>query len=154
MAPRGLSLAQTFDEHYRVDEVTGCWLWLRGKSQKGYGKLTIANKTVLAHRFAYARVHGPVPPDVLICHRCDTPACVNPAHLWPGTKSSNRLDALDKGRVPFGEGHGMAILSEAAVLDIRARVAAGERQCDLAREYEVGLDLIWQIKERKVWRHI
>lgn len=77
-----------------------CWLWtghinhLRG----GYGQFTFRGTQQKAHRVAWSSVNGPIPSGMCICHRCDVPACCNPAHLFIGTHDDNRADMLAKGR--------------------------------------------------------
>ena len=82
----------------RVDRSAGpigCWLWLGGKSG-GYGRVRIGGKVWWAHRFAFYLAHGFKPEAV--CHRCDNPPCVNPAHLRGGTLSDNTIEMWAKGR--------------------------------------------------------
>jgi hypothetical protein len=81
-----------------VDPATGCWLWQRGKISTGYGSIGFGNKRFLAHRLAYAFAHGPIPAGLEICHRCDTPSCVNPEHLFAGSHQVNMADSFAKGR--------------------------------------------------------
>jgi hypothetical protein len=62
-------------------------------------------KPVLAHRFAYALLRGPIPKDLELCHTCDVPACVRPEHLFPGSRLDNVRDMVAKRRVPRGDEH-------------------------------------------------
>lgn len=86
-------------------ELGPCWLWMAAKTLKGYGKFCLGSRRdgsrrqELAHRHAYARVHGPVPSDLCVLHRCDNPRCVNPAHLFLGTQTDNMQDCARKGRL-------------------------------------------------------
>ena len=88
----------------------GCWIWTGGVQKGGYGGFRInPRKTMRAHRFAWEITHGPIPAvnedgvEVVACHRCDTPLCVNPAHLFLGTDADNAADKVAKGRQAKGE---------------------------------------------------
>lgn len=83
---------------YAVDDNTGCWNWLLGKDDSGYGLLRINNKNVRAHRLFWEEMVGPIPPGLCVLHKCDNPPCVNPAHLFLGTKGDNNTDRHRKGR--------------------------------------------------------
>ena len=88
-----------------TDSRTGCWLWNGAKFENGYGAFSYRNKTVRAHRWSYNYWVGPIPDGLLVCHRCDTPACVNPDHLFVGTQRDNLDDREQKGRTLRGENH-------------------------------------------------
>lgn len=64
-------------------------------SSGGYGWI----RGIQAHRYSYERFVGPIPEGLFVCHKCDTPSCVNPHHLFVGTAMDNHLDAVSKGRV-------------------------------------------------------
>lgn len=86
----------------RVEKIpfSGCWIWMRSLQGRGYGALVRDKKAWLAHRFSYSMLKGPIPDGALVCHRCDVPQCVNPAHLFTGSNMDNLLDSITKGRRP------------------------------------------------------
>jgi len=78
----------------------GCWLWTAAKNSMGYGNILFEGKIRFSHRRSWEMANNQkIPPKMVICHRCDVPACVNPEHLFVGTQSDNGLDASRKGRL-------------------------------------------------------
>jgi len=98
-----------------------CWNWIGGIGSKGYGVFTLNGKPISAHRFSYQLKTGDLPKDLLICHTCDNPKCVNPSHLFSGTNADNARDKTAKHRnnSPKGERHGRSKLTESQVIEIR-----------------------------------
>ena len=80
----------------RVQRGAGCWLWIGAKSDMGYGAVRLGKLVAKASRVSYEIAHGPIPPGLVVRHTCDTPACVNPAHLVTGTQADNIRDRWNK----------------------------------------------------------
>lgn len=83
----------------------GCWDWKKSKDLSGYGLLCKENRHLKAHRFSYELHHGKIPEKMYVCHTCDRPMCVNPAHLFLGTHQDNMNDMNRKGRGNAGRTH-------------------------------------------------
>lgn len=97
------TLLERFSTRYNVD-ANGCWIWTgAARSKFGYGQISIGHSGNLsAHRAAYLLLRGDIPPGMCVLHRCDVPACVNPDHLFLGTKRDNNEDRDRKGRYRNG----------------------------------------------------
>lgn len=139
----------------RITHPEACWLWTGGTTNDGYGCFSVQNHTVLAHRFSYEYHNGPIPSDMCVLHRCDTPGCVNPMHLLLGTPADNSDDCDRKGRRPRGSQLPNAKLTESQVIELRARYAAGGiSMYKLADEYGLTQSTVHRIIKRYVWCHI
>lgn len=141
---------------------SGCWLWVgggetRGHPFKDYGRIWVRGRTVPAHRVSWEAHNGPIPSGMKVCHKCDTPRCVNPAHLFLGTPQDNTQDMMRKGRDTVvresrrGERSNWNKLTTAQVLAIRAD---HRLQRVIAAEYDISQTAVSQIKLRKHWKHI
>ncbi len=83
----------------RVNRTTGCWLFAGAVSSSGYGSVVRSGKTYTAHRYAWLDTFGCLPgPSVFLCHTCDVKLCVNPDHLYEGSRSDNARDMWSRGR--------------------------------------------------------
>lgn len=79
--------------------ISGCWLWQGCVNTTGYGMVSWAGrKNIVAHRLSWTIVNGPIPEGLNALHKCDTPRCVNPEHIFLGTQKDNAADCLAKGR--------------------------------------------------------
>lgn len=94
------TIAERLTERSVLDLETGCVLWSGARTPAGYGVIGVGGKLAYTHRLAYEIEYGPIPPGMLICHRCDTPGCLNASggHLFLGTDADNMRDKAAKGR--------------------------------------------------------
>jgi len=154
-----------FDKHRAKIIFAGpgeCWLWSAARTVYGYGTLKARGKMRLAHREAYEVEHGEGSASgMVVRHRCDTPACVNPAHLEIGTHADNIRDKMERGRQKCGgvkgEAHGCAKLTEADVRAIRLAYSSGGNthgQRAIARRFGVSKSQIGRIISRETWSHV
>jgi hypothetical protein len=133
-------------------ETNECILWPYGKAN-GYGTVTSNGIHLKAHITSWEIGNKlPVPEGLEVCHSCDTPACINPKHLFIGTHQDNMEDAAKKQRMPYGELSVQSKLTEASVREIRS--AQGITLREIADKYEVGLTTIWYIRKGLTWKHV
>lgn len=131
-----------------------CWEWAASRHTKGYGQI-LDGTLRKAHRVSWELANGPVPDGMFVCHTCDNPPCVNPAHLWLGTNAENIRDAFAKGRIDRrGQANGRRKLTVTQVQSIRERRATGERVMDLAREYGVNISTVVRITAGRSWTNL
>lgn len=128
-----------------ADDGSGCWNWLGKKTKRGRAQI---NPTKGIHtsaaRVAFTAFRGPIPNGLFVCHHCDNPACVNPAHLFLGTTTDNIVDAAVKGRLRHK-------LSVAAVQEIRRSEMT---LTILARKFGVDLRTVRSVRDRRTWKHV
>ena len=134
-----------------------CWPWTAATNENGYGVIRPAGKrtgpTVKAHRVS-AELAGMDIDGLDVLHSCDNPPCVNPAHLRPGMDADNVADKMARNRQSKGSGIGTSKLTEAAVIEIRAALAAGETHLDIAERFGVSRPTVTFISTGKTWRHV
>lgn len=129
-----------------------CWLWVSTLDSSGYGMLKVNGRYQKAHRLAYEIRHQKKLGNLFCLHHCDTPACVNPKHLYAGTHEDNMRDKMER-NPPRGSNNGNAKLTDADIVQIRKRLAKGETGAAIARDYGMTRQAINQIRRGEKWRH-
>lgn len=134
---------------------TSCWEWTGSKDPLGYGTFRAHGKNVKSHRYAL-EASGAVKPshDSWALHRCDNSSCVNPRHLYWGTRAQNVDDAWARGRYPVSDERPAAKLTNAEVVDIRTLYAGGVAGKDLALKFGVANCTIYQITSGTKWQAV
>lgn len=117
----------------------------------GYGVMAVEGRNIGAHRASYEAFVGPIPDGLFVCHKCDVRDCVNPDHLFVGTRLENMQDAAAKKRMPRMEGHPNAKLTAD---DVRAIKSDNASLRKIAAKYGVGQTAIFRIKHGEYWRDV
>lgn len=111
---------ERFDSKWIPEPNTGCWIWIACSLPCGYGTFRLNRKMLRAHRASWIIRKGEIPVGVDVLHRCDTPLCVNPDHLFLGNDQDNKNDSVAKNRHSKGERQGLAKLTDEKVRQIRS----------------------------------
>ena len=135
-----------------VKETTNCWEWTGARNKiNNYGVFGNAEgKTVSTHRWFWEYTMGPIPQGKILCHTCDNPFCVRPAHLYVGTVQTNILDKIQRGRLGRCGGAGVTKLKKEDIRDVLIRYTKGESVKQIAILYNVHYNTIYKyIRENK-----
>lgn len=165
----------------KVDQTSdprGCWLWTGGVFKNGYAAFYTGGKMVRAHRFMVEAMHVPIDEGKMALHTCDNRRCVNPAHLYVGTREQNTQDAIERGRFASGDRNGMRThperhvskvhpermargersnqsqLTEDDIREIRAAYQNGMTLKALGAQYGITYQAIQKIVRRRSWTHV
>lgn len=149
-------LLERFEDKVIPEPNSGCHIWTGCcKKPFGYGSFRSGEDVMAAHRFSWIAYRGPIIDDLCVLHRCDTPACVNPDHLFLGTHAENNEDMVKKGRnvrrpaLNRGEHNGSAKLTRRQIMAIREDPRRSPMI--LAEEYGVSKSTIWLIRTNRTW---
>lgn len=143
-----------FWKHVSPGQPNECWEWQGCTIKKfKHGQFRYKNKGYLAHRVSYEIHIGPIPDGVNVCHSCDNPSCINPAHLFLGSQIDNIADMIKKGRNSRGEHHSKKF-TDNDVLLMRSLADEGISIKDIADRFDAKYEHIRVIVRRKSWKHL
>lgn len=149
-------LAERFWE--KVDKSGGpdsCWHWL-GSQPQGYGRIRGEDRNLpqlVATHVSWEMVNGAIPPGMVVCHRCDNPPCVNPAHLFIGTMKDNTRDMVAKTRHCHGERYPHHKITDAQAEEIRKLKAEGVTYDALEKQFGISRAPLHRIVTGTSWGH-
>jgi hypothetical protein len=140
-----------------VKKDSGCVEWQGFRTKKGYGQIGLGKKEdgiTSTHRAMYIAIHGSIPQGMIVRHKCDNPACVNPDHLELGTCKDNSMDMVKRGRTngPKGCRNFSNKLQVAEVLLIRKLYKDGISLRTLAKQYSVNKNTVQDIVNHNKWK--
>lgn len=136
-------------------QTNGCWNWGGAVDQVGgYGTMMVGNRPHMVHRLSWISHKRSSIKAQCILHRCDNPLCVNPNHLFIGTRADNNHDRNEKGRQVKGSNVNTAILNEAKVRLIKEELSKKKKQRSLASAFGVKLQVIERISRGLTWKHV
>jgi hypothetical protein len=144
---------QRFWEKVRIGKPGECWEWQASLKNNGYGQFGLNGRVMGSHRASYIMNFGEIPARLDVCHKCDNPKCVNPNHLFLGTRSDNMQDCSSKGRIARGETVSSSKLTELQVIEIHSLKGSASLS-NVARTYNVSTATIICIWHGKTWKHL
>lgn len=155
------SQEERFLAQVKKGDTRDCWIWT-GLKFKGYGGFSIQRARgrqthIGAHRWAYLHWVGPIPDGLIVCHHCDNPPCVNPAHLFVGTHHDNAIDREQKGRggALRGSRQGSAVLNEEIVSQIWALYVPGRYAAKrIAQQLGLKQGTVQGVLSGYTWTHV
>lgn len=144
-----------------------CWCWLGAVNDRGYGVFRLGRRVVMAHRHMFGLEHGH-PPAGMVLHSCGKKSCVNPRHLYEGSKpnphgaDASRLEQIDRAalrpaspvRGASGVNNPRAQLHEEQVRKICTLLDRGVSPSIIGFEFGVDAKSIRNIDQGKTWRHL
>ena len=164
--PKGLSEIELFMRHVQK-QPNGCWNWTASlkypkRPLASYGQCKFRGKMQSAHRVSYILFNGEIPEEMCALHKCiGNPLCVNPDHLYPGTKKNNAEERKRQGREGNhkGDANGRAKVTEAMVIEMRKLRPPNHRLWTpsydaIARRYGLSVSSTKQIINGYTWKHI
>lgn len=143
-----MDMLERFEAKYIPEPNSGCWIWTGAVNYRGYGRFGLEGRNEIASRVSYEIYHGVDPGQLSVLHKCDTPCCVNPGHLFLGSTKDNSVDMAKKGRQP------KAKLRNADIPVINYLLARGIGPTAIGRVFGVSSSAIQKISDGKAWSHV
>lgn len=135
-----------------VTKTKNCWIWKGYTHPTGYGAIHNGSSMIGAHRLSYIINKGKIPNGLCVLHHCDNPGCVNPNHLWLGTRGDNNTDRKNKNRSACGESNPKSKLQKNQVIRIFRSYDKTDKE--LAEKYSVSQQTISCIRTGRSWSHV
>jgi hypothetical protein len=145
----------------KVDRSGDCWIWSAGRFRSGYGQFKVGQTQRRAHRVAWELTHGPIPAGLCVLHSCDTPPCVNPAHLRLGDQADNAADREARhrngaytrpDRFASGARDTASKLTPGQVVEMRKMITAGVGASEAGRRFGVTAGTARAVARLRTWR--
>lgn len=154
-ADRELSISERMERYGWTVTDSGCWEF-NGPLRNGYGQISVpGNRSEIASRAAYMAWVGPIEDGLYVCHKCDNPPCINPAHLFLGTHDENVQDSVSKKRHQYGTRQWLAKLTDDEALAVREMYATGRyTQKQVGQVFGIGQTAVSAIVRRVNWKHV
>lgn len=136
------------------ENIDDCWEWAAFRDDEGYGRFSINCKMFFAHRLSWAFYSGLIEDELLVLHKCDNPACVNPNHLFLGTQADNMRDRNNKNRQAKGSRNGKSILTEEIIHEMLDGIVLGEYRSvnDICQKFNINHYAVYDILRGRIWR--
>jgi hypothetical protein len=156
-------LEERFWKRVQLGTSRQCWEWApwatKAKGNYGVfypGKPHPNGFRVFAHRQSWELAHGKIPKGLCVCHKCDNPPCVNPNHLFLGSKSDNIIDMHEKGRANHvsGESHGCSKINSRTARKIKDMRANGNRIFEIAETLRLSRAIVSRVVNGINWKNI
>lgn len=148
------TIQERFWSKVEIKNKNDCWHWKVYTDKKGYGRFKMNYRTMQSQRVAYELFYGKFKSELWVLHKCDTPSCNNPYHLFLGTVIDNDLDRDSKRRTARGSKHGRSLLDEENVKEIKELLSKRISHKEIAKIFTVSKSAIHKISAGYCWTHI
>jgi len=137
-----------FEAKFIPEPNTGCWLWTAARRGAGYGGFRDRGRIRRAHRVSYEIYNNVnVSSGIQVLHKCDTPLCVNPDHIFLGTHADNMKDMALKGR-------SNSKINEVTAKEVKKLLHQGCKPKDISKELNINVWTVYDISQRRSWKYI